>query len=827
MPIKTSSGKWKWGSVERDSKKELVQTVYGIWKKNGSKGSFSDFLKGTHESVISEGKHWPADYIKTAKNTVKASKVGDKKWFEDIYLNSYINDLVSAFEPLSHKNSNLGYFASIIRWFIEYSTDKGKNEEFLKTKLPGIIKTLLFVVNNPAKESKIKDQLKKEWTFADFEKYQKDTEEKIEKDDLEKQKNAKSSNNDYTIDPIESFDELARKYGDNDDEDDFKTGYHSIDGEIEFQGWCHTNGRYTYNSWTQHGKYMFFVIAKNGWENIDPPDPTKDENAYDEYGTSLIAILVNNEGELLKSTLRWNHAKEPSKTKPGMSVDEAFTGWGDLAYTIGKDFKGEVKKYLDHRDEERTKRLEKATSEIKTFINTALELDLSLLNDEQTEALQRLETITLPDGLEKIGMDFFRGCTKLTSIVIPDSVTSLGTHAFGSCTHLKSVAIGKGIAEIGAGAFEDCIALEKIDISSSVTKIGISAFRNCSSLKSLVIPDSVVKVLDSAFRDCSSLTEIHLGKGLRFFGESCFINSGIETLDIPGNVKKIGRWNFSYCKNLKHVNIQDGVEGIDFGAFYECEGLESISIPPSLKYIQEDVFNGCEELKRVDISDIDAWNKLDCKSGFSNPMIHYAQLYLNNEQISEVALEADKINQYAFLRNNTIKSVYIKDNTNEIKAYAFCQCKGLENLVFDKDGKDNLEIRPYAFKGCQSIKEVLFPPRLFQIYHDAFQDCTGLTAVTFLHKDGIKGENDLYDLIIHSGAFMNAPIKELTITGGTNIYIDYHAFDWDKIETFCCPKRIFDGIQKDMGGFPDNIKWKDVSAATVTESDQFLDSLMK
>lgn len=51
MPVKTSSGKWKWGNIERDSKKELVQTVYGIWKKNGSKGSFSKFLKGTHESI--------------------------------------------------------------------------------------------------------------------------------------------------------------------------------------------------------------------------------------------------------------------------------------------------------------------------------------------------------------------------------------------------------------------------------------------------------------------------------------------------------------------------------------------------------------------------------------------------------------------------------------------------------------------------------------------------------------------------------------------------------------------------------------------------------
>lgn len=54
MPIKTSSGKWKWGNIERSSKKELVQTVYGIWKKNGSKGSFSDFLKGTHKKKSNE-----------------------------------------------------------------------------------------------------------------------------------------------------------------------------------------------------------------------------------------------------------------------------------------------------------------------------------------------------------------------------------------------------------------------------------------------------------------------------------------------------------------------------------------------------------------------------------------------------------------------------------------------------------------------------------------------------------------------------------------------------------------------------------------------------
>lgn len=44
MPYK-SKGKWKWGNVERESKKELVQVVYGIWQKNGSKGDFETFWK--------------------------------------------------------------------------------------------------------------------------------------------------------------------------------------------------------------------------------------------------------------------------------------------------------------------------------------------------------------------------------------------------------------------------------------------------------------------------------------------------------------------------------------------------------------------------------------------------------------------------------------------------------------------------------------------------------------------------------------------------------------------------------------------------------------
>lgn len=44
MPHKIGK-KWKWGNLERSSKEDLRRVVYGIWLKNGSKGSFSNFWK--------------------------------------------------------------------------------------------------------------------------------------------------------------------------------------------------------------------------------------------------------------------------------------------------------------------------------------------------------------------------------------------------------------------------------------------------------------------------------------------------------------------------------------------------------------------------------------------------------------------------------------------------------------------------------------------------------------------------------------------------------------------------------------------------------------
>ena len=38
------------------------------------------------KNMLTEGKHWPDDYIKTAFNLIKASKLGQQPWYIDNYI---------------------------------------------------------------------------------------------------------------------------------------------------------------------------------------------------------------------------------------------------------------------------------------------------------------------------------------------------------------------------------------------------------------------------------------------------------------------------------------------------------------------------------------------------------------------------------------------------------------------------------------------------------------------------------------------------------------------------------------------------------------------
>ena len=281
--------------------------------------------------LIGEGKHWPEDYKKTAHNTIKSSPLGKKDWYSDTERDKDIDKLVELFKPLSHRSANLGFFATLVRWLIEYGgVNQARHTEFFQSKVQSILRYLRIFLNDDQLLQRHRDEVKKNMTLSQFEEFMKSIDDQTRADaEVEFEVEDKG----YKIIPILTYEDLNRQFGGT------RTG---------FQGrssWCHTNARNEYAQWINEYKNFFFVLARDGWKDLKPAD-LDGINPYDKYGTSLMAILVSRDGELLRCTLRWNHLRDPAKVKRGRTVDQAFISFAELSKVTGLDVQQEVQSML-------------------------------------------------------------------------------------------------------------------------------------------------------------------------------------------------------------------------------------------------------------------------------------------------------------------------------------------------------------------------------------------------------------------------------------------------------------------------------------------------
>ncbi len=174
----------------------------------------------------------------------------------------------------------------------------------------------------------------------------------------------------------------------------------------------------------------------------------------------------------------------------------------------------------------------------------------------------------IPVGTDLICDYAFLNNMYLESVTIPDSVERIGNSAFSLAQSLKSVTVPGSVEEIYSMAFNCCEALENLTISNGVGHIGAWAFLNCISLKSVTIPGSVYLVEEGAFDGCTSLSEVALCNG----------------------VNSIGDFAFAECSSISKVTIPNSVEYIGMGAFYGCTSLESVTIPKSVTTIEDYAF---------------------------------------------------------------------------------------------------------------------------------------------------------------------------------------------------------------------------------------------
>ena len=145
-------------------------------------------------------------------------------------------------------------------------------------------------------------------------------------------------------------------------------------------------------------------------------------------------------------------------------------------------------------------------------------------------------------------------------------VLSIWQGAFYNCTSMESVTIPNSIEYIGLGAFSGCTNLKNIDIRTSgnnIIRICDSAFNGCTSLKSIVIPGNV--------------EFLWVAGGCTFGG--C---TSLKNVVIENGVTVISGWLFECCSSLESISIPDSVTEIQPCAFFNCTSLKSITIPKSV-----------------------------------------------------------------------------------------------------------------------------------------------------------------------------------------------------------------------------------------------------
>lgn len=209
---------------------------------------------------------------------------------------------------------------------------------------------------------------------------------------------------------------------------------------------------------------------------------------------------------------------------------------------------------------------------------------------------KKLSSVTLPEGLTKIGTAAFAGCEDLASITLPSSLETIEPYAFSSCNSLNTVTIPAGLQELGEGAFSRCKGLESVTINPDDSfTVGKDAFQDCSALTSVTLGNNVTNIGPGAFSGCTTLSSptISNNSNLATISEAAFASSGVENIALNrcNSLTTIGMWAFANT-HLQSVTLPESLESLGDGAFYYNLNLEQIDIPNGITSISNYLLAG-------------------------------------------------------------------------------------------------------------------------------------------------------------------------------------------------------------------------------------------
>lgn len=188
----------------------------------------------------------------------------------------------------------------------------------------------------------------------------------------------------------------------------------------------------------------------------------------------------------------------------------------------------------------------------------------------------------------------------IISLVIENGVTSVG--GFDHCS-ISEIYLPPSVVEIQSGAFFTCKDLKKITGGENLKEIGDYAFEY-TGLEVINLPASLEKIGKGIFMDSSLVETITIAEENKYFktvddvlytkdGKKLIVfPSGkyVQSFTVPESVERIEPYAFSGSR-CSEIHFNEGLKTIGYYAFHNA-AFKNIKLPSTMETIEWDAFHG-------------------------------------------------------------------------------------------------------------------------------------------------------------------------------------------------------------------------------------------
>lgn len=240
-----------------------------------------------------------------------------------------------------------------------------------------------------------------------------------------------------------------------------------------------------------------------------------------------------------------------------------------------------------------------------------------------------------------------------------------------------------------------------------------------------------------------------------------------------------------HSKYVVKAIINDGVENIGFGAFYECADLQSVIMPNTVTKIGDSAFNYCSSLTDIKLS-----NNITEIEGYAFGFCAFSDIELPEGLVD--------ISDHAFM-DGKLRSVTIPSSVTHIGDFAFTGNSKLE-ITVDEDNKnyssldgtlfnkDKTKLISYTLNGKNTTRGIYQVPEGVQIIGKyAFTNSTNLRGVTLseslttIESEAFASANLVDDLFIPKNVSSIAD-GALSVCGVKNFVVDENNADYMSLD---------------------------------------------